>query len=209
MRRRTITVLPFLLVMVGLAVGCVRGTRPAPDLTYLEISPGTAPATPGVSLDVLLLRRLEVESPFDDRRFIYKTGSGTYESDYYVRFVSSPADLLTDQLEAWLNESRLFSAVVEPGSSAEYRYILEGQILELYGDYTNPQQANAVIEADFVLVDDLEGAGRIVFKKQYGHAESVSSSNAVALAEGWGIGFRRVLLELTTDFQATLATNDR
>jgi cholesterol transport system auxiliary component len=104
-------------------------------------------------------------------------------------------------LEAWLNESGLFSAVVEPGSSAEYRYILEGQILELYGDYTNPQQATAVIEADFVLVDDLEGAGKIVFKKQYSHTEPLTSFDTSALAEGWGRALRRMLIELTTDLK--------
>ena len=168
MRRRTKPNSVFFVTMLCLAaVGCIRGTRPAPELTYLDILPGAAPKTSGASNEVLLLRRLDVESPFDDRRFLYRTEPGTYESDYYVRFVAAPADLLTERLETWLSESEIFQAVVEAGSSVEYRYILEGEILELYGDYTNPQQPKAVINADFVLVDDLEGAGKIVFKKQY------------------------------------------
>jgi len=200
------SVLPFLLTMLCLAmVGCVRGTRPAPDLTYLDISPGKTPDTSVISQDVLLLRRLDVESPFDDRRFHYRTGPGTYESDYYVRFVASPADLLTDRLEAWLSEGSLFRAVVEPGSSVDYRYILEGEILELYGDYSDPRRPLAVLKAEFLLVDDLEGAGKIVFQKQYRRAEPVASSDPGALASGWGTALRGLLLELTSDLQAKLA----
>jgi cholesterol transport system auxiliary component len=208
MKRQTGTVLLLLLLLliVGLAgVACVRGNRPAPDLTYLEIDPGTAPAPSGGSQDVLLLRRLDVQSPFDDRRFLYKTGSGTYESDYYVRFVASPADLLTDRLEIWLDESRLFQAVVESGSTAEYRYVLEGEILELYGDYSSPGQVTAVISSEFVLVDDLDGAGRIVFNKQYRQAEPAASSDAGALATSWGSALRQIFLQLTTDLQVLLA----
>jgi ABC-type uncharacterized transport system auxiliary subunit len=195
----------FLLAMICVAAaGCVRGTRPAPDLTYLDISPGTAPGLSDGSQDVLLLRRLEVQSPFDDRRFLYKTGSGTYESDYYVRFVASPADLLTAKLETWLNESRLFQAVVESGSAVEYRYILEGEIREFYGDYSNPGQTTAVIEAEFVLVDDLGGAGMIVLNKQYRHVEPITSPDASALGAGWGTALRRVFLDLVTDLQGSL-----
>lgn len=209
MRDQTRTVLRFLIAMFCLSgAGCLRGTRPAPDLTYLDISPGTVPESPEVSREVLLLRRIDIESPFDDSRFHYRTAPGTYESDYYVRFVASPADFLTERMEAWLNESRLFQAVVESGSSVEYRYILEGQILELFGDYTNPQQALAVIKADFVLVDDLEGAGKIVFKKQYRHTEPLASSEARALATSWGRALRKLLLELTSDLQGAFAARD-
>jgi cholesterol transport system auxiliary component len=200
----------FLVAMLCLAAaGCVRGTRPAPDLTYLDISPGSAPVTNGSSQEVLLLRRLDVQSPFDDRRFHYRTGPGTYETDYYVRFVASPSDLLTDRLEEWLNESRIFHAVVESGSSAEYRYILEGEILELYGDYTKPQQAAAVIEADFVLVDDRVGAGRIVFEKQYRQTVPVVPSDARILAASWGEALRGVFLKLVEDLQGTLGKVDK
>lgn len=206
MSLRTRAMSCLLLTMICLAApGCVRGTRPAPDLTYLDISPGPAPGLSDGSQDVLLLRRFEVQSPFDDRRFLYKTGSGTYRSDYYVRFVASPADLLTDKLETWLNESRLFQAVVESGSAVEYRYILEGEIREFYGDYSNPGLTTAVIKAEFVLVDDLEGKGKIVFKKQYRHAEPAPSSDARALAATWGATLRKILLGLTTDLQAALA----
>lgn len=195
----------FLLAMICVAaVGCVRGTRPAPELTYLDISPGTAPGATKASQNVLLLRRLEVESPFDDRRLHYRTGSQTFEADYYVRFVASPADVLTDRLETWLTESQLFEAVVDPGSSAEYRYILEGEILGLYGDYTDPEQPRAVIQAEIILVDDLEGAGKIVLNKQYRHVEPITSPDARALAAGWGTALRRVFLDLVTDLQGSL-----
>lgn len=206
MRQRMRTLLPFLLALISLVVpACVRGTRPAPDLTYLDINPGAAPAPSGGTKDVLLLRRFEVQSPFDDRRFLYKTGGGAYASDYYVRFVASPADLLTDRLETWLDQSRLFGTVVESGSTAEYRYILEGEILELYGDYTAPGPPAAVIKGEFVLVDDLDGAGKIVFEREYRETEQAAASDAGALATSWGAALRRIFLQLTQDLQATFA----
>jgi ABC-type uncharacterized transport system auxiliary subunit len=206
-RTATIRSVVFLLGMLCLATpGCVRGTRPASDLTHLDIDPGAAPAASASPQGVLLLRRFDVESPFDDRRFHYKIGAGTYRSDYYVRFVASPADLLTDRLETWLQESGLFRAVVEPGSSVEYDYILEGEIVALHGDYSRPKAAHAVIKAEFVLVDDREGAGEIVFEEQYEHAEPLTSSEAHALAVAWGTALRKVFLELTRDLQRPLAS---
>jgi ABC-type uncharacterized transport system auxiliary subunit len=195
--------LPAIICLTG--GGCVRGTRSAPDLTYLDVDPGPALETLGISPEVLLLRRLDVASPFDDRRFIYKTAPGTYESDYYVRFVAPPAELLTERLEAWLSESGLFGAVVEPGSSVDFRYVLEGELQELFGDYSNPQQPEAVIQAEFVLVDDLEGAGKVIFKRQYRHTEPVNSSGGKAVAASWRIALRSILLELSTDLRSHLA----
>jgi len=197
-----------LFSLVSLGAGCVRGTRPAPDLLYLDIHPGSVPEASQASSEVVLLRRLDVGSPFDDRRFVYRTGSETYESDYYVRFAASPAEILTDRVEAWLNESHLFEGVVESGSRVEYRYILEGEVLELYGDYTDPQQPRAVLKLDFVLVDDLEGAGKIVFSRQYRRVEAMSSPRAQSLAEGWGSALRAVLQELTSDLKNSLNTGE-
>ena len=93
---------------------------------------------------------------------------------------------MTDELETWLNESRLFQAVVESGSAVAYRYILETEIREFYWDYSNPGLTTAVIKAEFVLVEDLEGEGKILFRKQYRHAELAPSSDAHALAATWG-----------------------
>ncbi len=193
-----------LAMLVFTLTGCLRGTRSAPDLEHFDISPGDAPRAPRSSAHVLMLRRLDVESPFEDRRFLYRTGPSTYEPDYYIRFVASPAELLTNRLEEWIEEMGLFAAVVEPGSSAEYRYILEGQILQLYGDYTDPRQPKAVIKAEFVLVDDQDGAGKILFERQYQQAEPVISSAADGLATGWGQAVRSVFLALGSDLQESL-----
>lgn len=204
MKRSSLTLWPLLLSLASLGAGCIRGTRPAPDLLYLDVQPGSVPEALAPSQEVLLLRRLDVQSPYDDRRFVYRTGSGTYESDYYVRFAAPPAEILTDRVEHWLAESGLCQAVVEPGTRVEYRYVLEGEVLELYGDYTNPQQPRAVLKLEFVLVDDLEGAGKIVFSKQYRRAEPMGSPGARSLAGSWGSALRAVLLELTIDLKGSL-----
>jgi len=183
------------------ASACVRGVRPAPDLTYLDIIPGKASPAESISGDVLLLHRIGIQSPFDDRRLNYRTGPGTFEPDYYIRFVAAPSDIVTGRLETWLAESRLFQAVVESGTSVEYRYILEGEIIELYGDYSNPQQPSAVITAEFTLVDDAEGMGRIVLNNRYRQVVPVSSPNPDGLAAGWGTALRNMFLDLTADIQ--------
>jgi hypothetical protein len=75
----------------------------------------------------------------------------------------------------------------------------------LCGDYSSPGQVTAVISSEFVLVDDLDGAGRIVFNKQYGQAEPAASSDAGALAASWGSALRQIFLQLTNDLQVLLA----
>lgn len=201
MKRTTSILVCAALSLFLIASGCLRGVRSAPDLTHLDINPGTAPSAGAISGETLMLRRIHIQSPFDDRRFTYKTGSGTYKQDYYVRFVASPSDLFTDRMETWLAESRLLRAVVEPGTSVDYRYVLEGEITELFGDYSDPQKPMAVIAADFTLVDDMEGRGKIVFNKGYRYVEPVASSGAESLAASWGTALRKMLLALTGDLQ--------
>ena len=179
--------------------GCGSLSRPYPDKSLYGISAGDLPQrSDSPRHGVLMVKRMRVNRQYADANFIYKTGSSQFKLDYYAGFIATPDHVFGGELANWLSRSGLYSSVVTAGSSAEYQSLLESNITELYGDYTqNPP--TAVIEARFFLIGESGGALAIKFQKTYRQTEPLGSPGADKLADGWNKAFREILTSLVND----------
>ena len=184
--------------------GCKGISQPFPEKEFFGIDAGASPTPFKQMTDSgLRVRRLRIASPYDGRAFVYKVGESRYTTDYYNGFVTSPDHLLTGELTRWLTEAKLFAAVVGATGEADHRYVLDGSVSELYGDFTDANSPKAVIKARFFLLDDSQAQTRVVFQKTYRNTAPLGGSEPEAMAAGLGKAFREALTELTADISKT------
>ena len=194
------TMRPVALALLCLSlVSCEAMMKPAPDKAYFAIDVPPPAKAKGSSDLVLRVRRVNVATPYNARTFVYKVGEGKFESDYYNGFVTSPAENLTDELIGWLAPGGPFASVIDGASSVSHQLVLESNVTALYGDYTDRQAPQAVIEVKFFLMDDTGADTRIVFQKTYRQTAPVDGDGPGALVKGWNAAYRQVLSEIARD----------
>lgn len=203
-----------MIVSVLLAAGVLGGcgsvlSKPYPQKTrYAIMLQGSAAATPVSTSqhtpESLCVRGLVVNEPFDGLSLVYRTGAVSFETDYYNTFVAAPDRLLTGVLEQYLSQTGFFAGVFRNEGSANCRYILEGDVLGLYGDYTNRSKPTAVIKIRFFFIDDADGGAKVLFVRQFDHSEPLKSADPAALVDGWNQGLAAILGQLTSDLATAL-----
>lgn len=199
----TVNLRPVACLALGListlAVGCGM-SRPYAEKTLFAVEPGQAPKTSRpVSPSTVLIRGVRVASPFDAQTFFYKRAGSQYQLDYYNGFIASPEQLLTGTLLTWMGQSGLFTAVVESGSRMNPQYVLEGNVTEMYGDYSDAKAPKARLAASFFLLDVRPVDALIVFQKSYHAAAPISGPGPDAMAAALNAAYRTILVELTDD----------
>ncbi len=197
------------LVATGILAGCGALSKPYPQKTRYAIMlpPSTAPApstVPPRTTDSLCVRALVVNEPFDGLSLVYRTGPASFETDYYNTFVAPPDRLLTGAIDQFLSQSGVFAGVFRNETSSNCRYMLEGDVLGLYGDYTDRSKPVAVIKTRFFFIDDADAAATMLFVRQYERSEPLSSADPAALVDGWNKGMVAILQQLTSDMASAL-----
>lgn len=202
------------LMATTVVAGCSALSKPYPQkIRYaIMLPPAAAPApsvAPPRTTESLCVRALVVSEPFDGLALVYRTGPSSFETDYYNTFVAPPDRLLTGVIDQFLSQSGVFASVFRNEGSSNCRYVLEGDVLGLYGDYTNRSQPVAVIKTRFFFIDDADGAAKVLCVKQYDHSESLNSADPAALVDGWNKGIAVILKQLTSDMAAALPDGSR
>ena len=187
------------LAAAAAAFGCVNLKSDYPEKRYYMFNAQRTGEPRSGSADALRVRRFRASPAFAGKQMVYRTGRLTYESDFYNELFVRPADLVGEQTRSWLAESGLFAHVMDSAARAEARYVLDGTVRRIYGDYTDPDAPRAVLIAQFILLDDSGAAPRIVHMKDYSAEVVIPMAEPGALAEGWSEGLDAVLSDLEED----------
>ena len=159
-------------------------------------------ARTGGSPESLRVRRFRASPACTGRQMVYRTGELTYESDFYRELFVRPADLIDQQTLAWLADSGLFAHVVDPSAPADARYVLDGNVVECYGDYRDPEAPAAVLSMQFMVLDDIGARPRIVHMADYTSGVPIGTADPATLAAGWAEGLSEILARLEQDVAA-------
>jgi cholesterol transport system auxiliary component len=191
-----------LLVTALAASACVKlGGKPL-EKRYYQISPARTAQKADAPRDIILLvRRLSVSDLYNTRELVYRGAEERVDSDFYNTFFVTPGSMLTTELRRWLHESGLFSHIIEPGSMVVPTLTLEGTVNALYGDYSG-EQAAAVVEMQFFVVDESTADNAIVFSGSYAQRVPVANADPQTLVKGLTQGVESIYASLETDLAA-------
>ena len=149
----------------------------------------------------LKVRRFSLSNPYLGKELVYRKSDFRYESDFYNKFLVSPADNLRSQTRFWLERSGLFQNIISTSSHIKECWVLEGVINELYGDYRS--QAKAVIQIHFFLMNK---DGDVFFEKEYTEGIKLRKKKPYNLIEAYGKGLAKILISLENDIDRSKAS---
>ena len=153
--------------------------------------------------DVILdVAPFSIDAAFSTKSFVYRKSQSQYETDFYNQFLISPEEMITEKTRRWLSESGLFKLVLEPGSFAQATHLLEGNILALYGDFSNKSQPKATMAICFFLVKLSDKS--VVFIKTYRAVSDVQTPTAEALTAAFDTCLATILSDLEKDLENQL-----
>ena len=151
---------------------------------------------------ILEVRHFTIDSAFNGKGLVYRTGEFEYETDFYNEFLVSPSAMITEKARTWLSESGLFKRVLDPGSQIDPTHIIEGNITELYGDFRDKSSPMAAMKIRVFLLEIISGIEPvIVIGKTYKSSIALESRSAEDLVGA----FDRCLAEILAKVERDLA----
>ena len=183
-----------------LVAGC--GAKSYEKQQFLLDARRASSTTAGSRQNVVEVRRFTIDPAFSGKGLTYRKGEFEYESDFYNEFLLAPDAMVTEKVRNWLSLSGLAQRVLDPGSYVDPNYVLEGNVIALYGDFRTPSSPKAVTELRVFLLEMQAGAEpAIVFGKTYESSVGVESAGPEGLVEA----FDRCLVGILGDLEKDLA----
>ncbi|MDD5217307.1 MAG: hypothetical protein PHN49_06970 [Candidatus Omnitrophica bacterium] len=203
---QTILILCFLTGVSTVSPGCVQLPKRFPEIkTYvLDLKAGEHKPYTGTPVSIRL-KPFTALPEFSDRYLIYRTTETNYESDFYNQLMTSPAAMVKEQAERWLKSSPWVRFIADTDFAASPHYVLNGKLLEFYGDYRRDSEPAAVLNLEWTVSHVRGGKTTILFQKIYSQSVPLPAISPRALVEGWGAGFGRIMADFEADFEQRLA----
>ncbi len=191
-------VLGTLLGMTMLS-GCA--SSPLANRMQYVLNPGQPQQVVGQQMPrVLEVDRFTVEAAFATKTLVYRMGELQYQADFYNEFLVVPAVMITEQTRDWLSRSGLFLRVSGPSARTAPTHLLEGNIVELYGDLRNKKAPTAVMQIRcFASRLDPQGHPTLVFTRDYAATSPVESRDPSGLVDAYSRCLQQILSALQKD----------
>jgi hypothetical protein len=185
-------------VMAG--AGCRLQRAALAPRTFLLQAPREEPPGAAKGEGVLVVRPFRVAAAFDSRAFVIRRGEAEYEVDAYDAFLLSPGPMLAEAMAGWIRSLGAFVSVTTGGSQVDPTHALEGQVMELYGDYRDPTRPTARLGLELRLLHPLVGsASRVQWQRSVHKAVPIVERRPEALVAGWNQGLAEICFELGSD----------
>lgn len=132
--------------------------------------------------------------------FLYRVDEARYERDFYNRFLSPPARMLTGALRRNLSQARA-GQVREPGAPLGSDLVVQPRLTELYADYREVSRPRAAVTMVIVLIKRDPAGNREIFERTYRREIPMKAVSPAAAVEGWSEGIGQIFWEFTRDLR--------
>ena len=198
------TTLTLVLLSVIFILGCGQGSGPDDPRHYFLMEVQREGISQASTQDMVLLVRPFALSPgYHSKELTYRTGSSQYESDYYNQFIIDAGRQIGEQTRLWLTKSGIFAHVVPTGSTMSATHLLEGNITQLYGDFRDKTNAQAVMSITFYLLDITERNPKMITSKTFDVSVPITEAKAESVIEAYNRGLKQILGKLEVSMQQT------
>ncbi len=151
----------------------------------------------------LKVLNFRISEEFDLRNFIILREKNRYIKEYYNKFMINPSSMLTKETRNWFANRGYFQAVLTEGTIVDADYILEGNVISIYGDFRDLKKPEAVIEVQFQLVETT-GSNNLILSKIYSDREELDDNTSEELIEAYERAFENILQRLADDIASQL-----
>ncbi len=194
-------------LLIAFACGC--GAPRAYDYRYfvLSVDHEAAAGTPA-NTDILKIRNFRISDRYNRTELTYRTGEMSIESDYYRRYIVPPESLVTEETRRWLQAGGVFNQVLDATSRASAQFSLEGNVSALYGDFRPelaPGPYKAVMEIQFVMIDERKADNTVVFHQSYRSEQPVSRPATDELIQGLNLALKDILTRMEADLKKAIS----
>lgn len=147
---------------------------------------------------VLQIKPVRVISQFRGKELIFRVGENEYQRQTQHELFSEPSEMLTEQLQRWLQKSGLFSQVTV-NADIPADFVLETAVTALYGERRDNYSPEAVLEMQFFL-SEAESAKAPVFQTGLQIGVDIEETTPSNVVSGLKQGLRELLTTLEQDF---------
>lgn len=152
----------------------------------------------------LSVRELSVSPGYMGKEIVYRTDGNKIQSDFYNQYFIPPGPMITQSLRTWLSKKQLFNNIISPASHMPADFILEGNIVSIYGDFQDSQNYHAFIQIEFLLLKDLDMDYEIVFNKTYTLRKPIENKSVQSLVNGLNQALGFIFTSLENDLSLQL-----
>lgn len=189
------------LVLFG---GCRLFDRPEPVRESYNFALRLPSRPPNPTGPILQVAYFESEPQFGTGEFVYRISDFEWQSDFYHHWMDSPATLLTEWTRRWLAGSGQFREVGIPGLLEGASARLQGEILDLSGDFRQPNNP----QANLSLRMTLEGTakhGKPIWTRTFHRKIALTERTPRGLVNAWNLALEEILTETTREAARALA----
>jgi len=192
------------LILALLAVGYVRIRQPYPEkhTFVLEVERPDEAMAPALAPSVSV-RPFTISPRYESGQLVYRRDELAYTTDYYNVFLISPERMIAEQAREWLADTGLFEHVLPASSHIVPMYILEGNVVRLYGDLREPKHPEAVLAIEFILIRNGLSSD-VALQKSVLKRVEVEDSTAESIVKGLADALGRTLQEFEANLRQSL-----
>ncbi len=177
-------------------VGCAGLERNVPSKFLLD--PGEPPSFAGMRRPgTVSVGFVDVDLRSAAGGFVYKLSATEWETDPYNGFLVSTSQMMTSVVRQWVSNSQQFSSVAVAGDPGGQDWVIRCSVSELYGDFQNPLNPEAVLAMDVQLFRNQGSKLTLISDATFERRVPVSARRPDALVEAWNVALREVLTELS------------
>ncbi|KPA13651.1 hypothetical protein MHK_006125 [Candidatus Magnetomorum sp. HK-1] len=192
----------WIVAMLVFLPSCLNTQSIYPEKQYYLLETTQAPIPEKItSREVLRIAKLRMSPAYTGKGFIYKKNETTYDTDFYNEFLVSPDDMLAEIIRKWFGLTGMFARVTCSSGHYKEKYILEGAVTALHGDYSDRKNPRAVLDIQFFLIEDNGLSYSLILQKNYSKALVIDKHKTHSLVKGWS----SALTEILSDFQAEIS----
>jgi len=174
---------------------CVFGPRGEPK--YFVLNPGEPPSMKAMrTSETVSVNFVDIGAPYSSAGFVYRLNDDRWEVDPYNQFLVSPAEMMTSVLRNWIQESQLYGNVAIPGEGGGQTFIIDCDVMELYGDFQDPSSPKAVMKFEIQVFKRQPNGRDLVLRKTFSQSIPFSQRTPQALVDAWNEGLRISLDQL-------------
>ncbi|OCL84114.1 ABC-type transport auxiliary lipoprotein family protein [Arcobacter porcinus] len=147
-------------------------------------------------VDSIFIEEPNVNKSFNQTAILYSNKEFLFEEYAKNRWISSPSNMIYNQLIDSFNSSNIFKNIISKDKRIEYKYLLRSEVLKLYQVFEE-DSSYAVIKVNFYFIENNKTIKTYNFDKKI----ICEENSAYGFVKAVNIGFEEIINSLIEDIK--------